>query len=167
MKELKFTQPFAMKCNQEQFESVKDDLIEMGYEIDDDVYDIPIDTPQRMIITYYSDNNDSVGIISGKGATCSYHTCIETWNRDLCLALASMTDKEYGIVGEWWKWIQPTDTYNEFTQGKLYSLIEVASNNHYHFTMDDCGDLNGWYKTTHLKHFTKATTQELIKHFTN
>lgn len=100
MKEFNFTQPFAMRCDAEQFESVKNELEGMGYVCED-----IIKHGDLHIITNYRGNNKDIAIMSINFANLQANPriVIETFNRTLLLALAAMTDKPDGIIGEWFK----------------------------------------------------------------
>lgn len=98
MKKFNFTQPFAMRCDAEQFESVKNELEGMGYEKE-------IMSPfiiDKYLVNNYAGGN-CVTNISADNKTTNGRIVIETFNRTLLLALAAMTDKPDGIIGEWFK----------------------------------------------------------------
>lgn len=92
-----FTTPIAMKCTEEQFNGIKDKLVEIGYEYRDmEFYN------HGYIVSNIAGEN---GVISTLGASVvggRGRTVFKSFNPDLFLALAAMTDKEDGIKGEWW-----------------------------------------------------------------
>ena len=96
-----FTTPIAMKCTEEQFNEIKGKLVEMGYIL----YGITFGEKYR----YLSSNFDNdVRCITDLAIGSKYFKecnpiIFESFNPDLFLALAAMTDKEDGIKGEWWK----------------------------------------------------------------
>ena len=96
-----FTTPIAMKCTEEQFNGVKDKLIEMGYK----TKHITFCSAQRYIATCYGDESNLISDLNLTAIETSQTKRINTgsFNPDLFLALAAMTDKEDGIKGEWWK----------------------------------------------------------------
>ena len=97
-KDFNFTTAFAMRCNAEQFESVRKEFIQMGYETEyADLFD-----ENRYLINNYA-RRDCVTNIFEENKAIHNRLVVETFNRDLCLALAAMTDKPDGIVGEWFK----------------------------------------------------------------
>jgi hypothetical protein len=170
-KEIKFTQPFAMKCNAEQYGKLDKDRLEgMGYEFqcigsfNEEEY--------GYLVNYYTGKS---GIISNiytyvhwKGYEREYldgksFIVIDTWNEELFFALASMTNQEYGIVGEWWEFI---DNFcnNGFIVGKLYPIIKADRGGHR--LMYAKGGLNGWEGKFHVTHFCKATAEQLINKLT-
>ena len=92
---------------------------------------------------------------------------IETFNRELCLALAAMTDRKKPIIGEW---VVAVKEEWDITVGKLYKIVDGdddkdGTDNHYAHIIDDAGDLHHFTKNFLKKHFRKATVEELIKHF--
>ena len=111
----KFETPFAMKCNQKQFDSVKYKLIEMGYSIKDiRNWDI-----NPYFINNGMDHNGIVsnclGVLRGFGGRLVF----DEWSEKLCLALAAMTDVANGIKRE--RWVCTIDFYSEcFTNGIIY-----------------------------------------------
>ena len=134
-KQWKFTTPIAMKCTEEQFNEIKGKLVEMGYIL----YGITFGEKYR----YLSSNFDNdVRCITDLAIGSKYFKecnpiIFESFNPDLFLALAAMTDKEDGIKGE---------VYTN-SCGKFY-------------TKDD-GKEGKWHNTF----WRKATAQEIIEHF--
>ena len=153
MKEFNFTQPFAMRCDAEQFESVKNELEKMGYKSNN------FDNFECESITYlhlwsfagkslYTDANKISGVPH-----------IEPFNRTLCLALAAMTDKPDGIVGEWW--MCNIGDNIQFIKDKLYQQNGIIGNFPQFVSEKDeviACDVTKWFR--------KATADELIKYFT-
>jgi hypothetical protein len=92
---------------------------------------------------------------------------IEDYNPELFLALAAMTDKEDGNLGEWWKF-KGNGVYcgDNFTHDKLYKQIEPTIEITGAFE-DNKGDSNGFYTTnsSNQECFIKATQEEIIAHF--
>lgn len=91
-----FTAPIAMKCTEEQFNEIKEKLVEMGY------------SGCRKAISFdrYEYLTNRYGQIGHVDCTDKYISKIkvsnwfESFNPDLFLALSAMTDKEDGIKGE-------------------------------------------------------------------
>ena len=125
-----FTTPIAMKCTEEQFNEIKGKLVEMGYIL----YGITFGEKYR----YLSSNFDNdVRCITDLAIGSKYFKecnpiIFESFNPDLFLALAAMTDKEDGIKGEWWKhesgsiYLQLTDGVypNNCTKATAQEIIE-------------------------------------------
>lgn len=91
-----FTTPIAMKCTEEQFNWIKDKLVEMGYKLS-----ISCDLIDGIWLV-----NNFGGVSNCFGLACGtpfQKTKFNSFNPNLFLALAAMTDKEDGIKGEWWK----------------------------------------------------------------
>ena len=128
-----FTTPIAMKCTEEQFNEIKGKLVEMGYIL----YGITFGEKYR----YLSSNFDNdVRCITDLAIGSKYFKecnpiIFESFNPDLFLALAAMTDKEDGINGEWWR------------SGLTGKLIMQSESSFSHPIL------------------RKATAQEIIEHF--
>jgi hypothetical protein len=92
---------------------------------------------------------------------------IEDYNPKLFLALAAMTDKEDGNVGEYWKFIG-NGVYcgDGFTHDKLYKQIKSTVEITGAFE-DNNGSSNGFYTTgsSNQECFVKATQEEIIAYF--
>jgi len=133
----KFTTPIAMKCTKEQFDGIKDRLVEMGYKL----YDCRLQTNGWNYITN-SDSGDLGCICSTSEAYNEQYnrTVFETFNPDLFLALAAMTDKTDGIKGEWWRYTD--DMHDPIVDQKYLGEFTVPN--------------MSW---------RKATAQEIIEHF--
>ena len=130
-----FTTPIAMKCTEEQFNGIKDKLVEMGYIF----YGITFGEKYRYLSSNFAKDKRCItdlAIGSKYFKECS-PIIFESFNPDLFLALAAMTDKEDGINGEWW--MHPLD----------FKLCTFESY--------DIGQ--------HAPVFRKATAQEIIEHF--
>lgn len=153
MKEFNFTQPFAMRCDAEQFESVKNEIETIGYK--PRAFLKFRDYKYLHIWTLdYPAYTDGVMPDAIEGLLL-----IETFNRPLCLALAAMTDKPDGIVGEWWMCNIGDNT--QFIKDKLYQQNGVIGNFPQFVSEKDeviACDVTKWFR--------KATADELIKHFT-
>ena len=160
MKEFNFTTAFAMRCDAEQYASVKDKLKEMGYNVQ------PFDERVYLCTNYFNQNKRVEMLTNPIGQPL----VIETFNRDLCLALAAMTDRKKPIIGEW---VVAVKEGWDITVGKLYKVVDGddddkdGTDNHYAHIIDDAGDLHHFTRNFFKEHFCKATVEELIKHFTN
>ena len=127
-----FTTPIAMKCTEEQFNGIKDKLVEIGYKA------IYIDFSPRYlyIVSNFLGKNNSITTVSNMVKERNERAVFESFNPDLFLALAAMTDKEDGIKGEWW---MSTSDSSLLMPTELINLR------------------NNWWR--------KATSQEIIEHF--
>lgn len=92
-----FATPFAMKCNQQQFESVKDGLEKMGYEVSE----INWFSMYPYLANDYLGNNRRISNVLALNANHPSRIVIETFNPDLCLALAAMSKGDTVFEGEW------------------------------------------------------------------
>jgi hypothetical protein len=91
---------------------------------------------------------------------------IEDYNPKLFLALAAMTDKEDGNVGEYWKFIaNSSGDWNDesFTKNKLYKQVQSSIKDTSAF-IDNNGSSNGFFDNN-LTNFVKATQEEIIAYF--
>lgn len=154
----KFTTPFAMKCSYEQFDTVKDDLIKMGYILH------PYGTDGCHVVTNYGGSNKMFGL--DVRSLVSQPLFIEEWNKDLCLALAAMTDSPVGIKGEYWKFIGVSST-ERFSVNKMYKQIHNSAARLGAF-IDNMECENGfcYFGNRINDRIVKSTAQELIEHFT-
>ena len=95
-KDFNFTTAFAMRCDAEHYASVINELRKMGYNSE---------TITPFSTSYYLINNYAGGKcvtnIMESNKTDHNRIVIETFNRELCLALAAMTDRKKPIIGEW------------------------------------------------------------------
>lgn len=147
-----FTTPIAMKCTEEQFNGIKDKLVEMGYKVNwfnrGGV---------RYLTTNYNSvmgNVDSTGVVYGRG-----RIIFESFNPDLFLSLAAMTDKEDGIKGECFKCVDIDDT----AFGSLY--VKTKENFSEMFILDEKELVETGFDCASSSEFRKATAQEIIEHF--
>lgn len=147
-----FTTPIAMKCTEEQFNEIGDNLFEMGYELS---------TSCDLIDGIWLVNNFG-GVSNCFGLACGtpfQKTKFNSFNPDLFLALAAMTDKEDGINGEWWKCVDIDDT----AFGSLY--IKTKENFSEMFRLDEKDLVETGFDCASSSEFRKATAQEIIEHF--
>ena len=157
----KFIQPVSMQVTKEQYErDLREPLLAMGYEEEN--------------ISNFSDcpiiNNNyggKMGVISNTGGICGEdfnRHFIPEYNPEYFLAVASMTNKELGIVGEWWKF--KSQSYDEFTNNKLYKCVGFDINDTAPIYVSNYGIHNGFLRWAHLEIFAKATLSDLITNFT-
>lgn len=154
----KFTQPVSMACTVDQYEKdLKPKLLAMGYE-EGDMY--RGNGYYNILCTNWSVNHYQLGVGVGSIKTDRNRHFIDHYNPELFLALASMTDAEFGGDGEWWVFIGSSLS---FIKGELYSAIRSLDED-FSF-IDEDGFENG-FNPQNLNFFRKATKQELINHFT-
>jgi len=155
----RFTTPIAMKCTEEQFKGIKDRLVEMGYKPEC----MTFMSENRYLCTVGDCSNNHMTDYNKHAIETSpiHRTVFETFNPNLFLALAAMTDKEDGIKGEWWKCVDAG--ISDFSNGLIYCQQKQ------NVLMSECfingnGDLDG-FSVNNKKRFRKATAQEIIEHF--
>ena len=131
-----FTTPIAMKCTEEQFNGIKDRLVEMGYKLSA----VTFCSENRYLSNFIGGANNVITDLVKHRACDRNRTVFESFSPDLFLALAAMTDKEDGIKGEWWRY---TDDMNDpiVPQKRLGEFVVPN------------------------KAWRKATAQEIIEHF--
>lgn len=155
---MKFTQPVSMRVqNEEIFErDLEKQLEALGYSI----IDLDMFKDYHILCTNCNGINNEVSNIYYNRRESHQRYYIDHYNPELFLALASMTDEQYGIAGEWWVCLSQNAN---FTKGKLYKCLKPI----YQMSafIDDVGNENGFLDSM-LKHFRKATKEELIAHFT-
>lgn len=156
MKKINFITPIAMKCNEEQFNNIKPKLEQLGY---DALQVFGFDNFPYLVNNADNKNGTSTNVDNERKIQYS-RTILEEWDEELFLALAAMTNKEYGITGEYW--VFNKDSCDEFTKDELYKAN--FSINKLNAFYDNNGNLNG-YSSNPLNNFRKATTKEIINHF--
>lgn len=152
-----FTTPIAMKCTEEQFNGIKDRLVEMGYIF----YGITFGEKYRYLSSNFAKDKRCItdlAIGSKYFKECS-PIIFQSFNPDLFLALAAMTDKEDGIKGECFKCVDIDDT----TFGSLY--IKTKENFSEMFRLDEKELVETGFDCASSSEFRKATAQEIIEHF--
>lgn len=157
----KFIQPVSMVVTKEQYErDLRQPLLDMGYEElsiwnEFDIY--PIVTNNEI------DRLGYLGRVKEDRAKYYDRHFIDHYNPKLFLAIAAMTNKELGIVGEWWKCID--GNLRCFTNERMYKCQKYTFSATPDF-IDDEGDLNGYYHIdVHMTNFKKATLQEIVAEF--
>lgn len=156
MTNYKFVQPVSMQVNQEQFDYLKPKLEAMGYYVGE------YQPHYTFIGNYYNGNNLEIKCIHETAINDYNRHFIDHYNPELFLAIAAMTDAEYGIAGEHWIHLSKIDE-REFKQYGIYISTKPVLNSF--AILDNNGNENG-YSGRNLKHFKKATLPELINHYT-
>jgi hypothetical protein len=152
------TKSVAMKVTKEQFENdLRPFLIQMGKH--DNTWGGWIEHPYVAATS----RNNKIGNYRGVDPP---EYCIDHYNPELFLALAAMTDKEDGNVGEYWKFIDTFYMGDNFTRGKIYKQHESTINTYSAF-IDNKGDYNGFFDSSggNKLEFIKATKEEIIAYF--
>ena len=155
---MKYTSDVTMKVTKEQFENdLKPSLIQMGKH--DNTWGGWIEHPYVAATS----RNNKIGNYRGVDYP---EYCIDHYNPELFLALAAMTDKEDGNVGEYWKFIDTVYMGDNFTRGKIYKQHESTIDTYGAF-IDNSGDINGLSTSMrgNKSCFVKATKEEIIAHF--
>ena len=159
----KFIQPVSMRVTKEQYErDLRQPLLKMGYEeiMIKKWEDIPI------LVTNLGSTRRHLSNTTESLKTKHHRYFIPDYNPEFFLAIAAMSNIEYGIYGEWWYCTENVKMLSngriEYNKGKLYMGLDneriinnSRANNHY------------WRDDNRFKHFRKATLQELIEKFTN
>lgn len=141
-----------MKVTQEQYErDLKRPLLEMGYKEDDvDSFEY-----HPYLCTNLNLDNSCCSNLAEVGKLNHNRYFIDHYNPELFLALAAMTDAEYGIRGEYWEVDIPF-----FSNQLAYKSIYVSPEN---ITfVDDNGEIRHFP----IMHLCKASKELLIKMFT-
>ena len=153
-----FTQKLSMSCTEEQYKNyLMDEISKIGYK------EVCIGQweDNEVILNNYLGETGEVGN-SGRLSVKDYgRTYYKEFNAPLFLAIAAMTDKEYGGYGEHWT---PIDERCNWTVGKLYKAIRPV--NKEGALVDDRGSQNG-FSMAPFKNIRKATKDEIIKYYTN
>lgn len=153
----KFITPVSMQVTQDQFDNdLKEPLIKLGYE----VVNLVNFNVLPCIVTNHGGEANRVSNMNLENKQGRNRHFIDHYNPELFLALAAMTDKTYGIAGEWWFY---TGNNSFFTKGKLYKALKPV--NEYGAFIDDRGIENG-FSFNPLSSLRKATKQEIINHLT-
>ena len=153
----KFIQPVSMRVTQEQYErDLREPLLAMGYE------EVVITSFSRYTILV-SNCGGEKGVLSNtleEGKDDYDRHFIPEYNPEYFLAVAAMTKINYGIKGEWWKYLYRGCV--NFDLNKLY--ISQKPLNEMFALIDKRGEGNG-YQSKNLQYFRKATLPDLINHF--
>lgn len=150
---MSFTQPVSMIITQAQRENLFTKLNELGYERYGGNWSY------NTLATNYG-KSDQYNVTGHESSKEYGRYFIEEYNEELFLALAAMTDEQYGIKGEWWICIRTNS--DAFTVNKLYEANSPV--NQAGAFLDNNGRNNGmsWQS---LSYYRKATKEELIAHF--
>ena len=157
-----FTQAISMNCTKEQYEKyLKDELLKMGYK------KISINSWDCQKYQYISNNymggNRGLGTIHRDNLEVYNRTYLGSFNAELFLALAAMTDSPMGNYGEYWTCIS-NNRY--FTEGDIYKCIGFYYDKSRKFY--DIEDNENGAKIEQLfKYFRKATKEEIMAKFGN
>lgn len=149
---MKFTTPVSMPCTEAQYNELKPLLEAMGYIVE------PI-VNRGFIATNVSGQDNYVDNLDEGHVNLNNRTFIPTYNKDLFLALAAMTDEPNGIAGEWWKCINETGLF------KVGNIYKAASDITYEAALITDNGMRFGNAPFNHKHFTKATVSEIFAHF--
>lgn len=154
-----FTQKISMDCTQEQYEKyLKEELLKMGYEEENtSCWD---DKKNCYISNNYS-LNGTMGNEPYQTAKSEEMNYLGKFNAPLFLALAAMTDKKLGGIGEYWVLI---DKNLSFTKNELYKCVGLFLDKTPKF-IDDIGELNGFDSRFFFEFIRKATVSEIMAKF--
>ena len=144
-----------MKVTQTEFDYLKKELKKLGYE---GSFIGSIQSPDEYIATNLGNTNHSFSNVDDSDSKQYNRYCINTYNPELFLALAAMTDNSDPIVGEYMICIEnTTDSTANSIVGDIFPIVSFNT------SMRGLGHFNyGWSRN----HYRKATKEELIAHFT-
>ena len=158
----KFTQPVSMQVTKEQYEKdLREPLLRMGYKEFNGLYWVD---DGNYLVTNIDRKNDGICILDNDAIYRYNRYFINHYNPKLFLAIAAMSNVEYGIYGEWWYCINNVEMEGsgkiEYNRGKLYMGLDngrIVDN-----SKSENHSIIGNYRS---EHFRKATLQELITYF--
>ena len=116
----------------------------------------------QFVATNFSDVPSHCGNIIKKSRRERGRFYIETFNPELFLSIAAMTDDPFGIPGEYWTF-QGGEYSGPYTPGKVCKSTYKVSKGQ--SIVSDKGVLDG-YGTNNREAFRKSTLEELIKQLT-
>ena len=153
---MNFTQPVSMVCTEEQYRTfLREPLLKMGYQENDISY---WGSRYSLLVTNLNGIPGEIGNIAVKRKEDLNRYYIETFNPDLCLALAAMSSKGDDVIGEYWTCLE--SPMSSFTVGKVYKSIRPLDMSR--AFEDNYGVPNG-YEFFNLKRFRKSTLEELVE----
>lgn len=158
----RFSTTVSMFCTQSEFDKyLRSSLLEMGYEILHS-FEWSENPNQKVgVVTNFSNRIGIVGPVPMSDVENHGRILIKSFNPTLFLALAAMSNVEYGVPGEYWTFMEEDGHPDgSFTHGKIYEAhteIDITGA----FT-DNKGGRNG-YSLSPFKHFRKSTVEEITK----
>lgn len=163
MKDFKFITPVSMQVTKEQGEYLIKELNKLGYTSKqiDGWGDHPL------IGTCLNNENGDCSNLRTDWAYGRNRYFINHYNPGLLLALAAMTDKEDGIVGEYW--IFTGHDIHSFTNNRIYKQatpIQSLYKGDIEITLFDNNDSRVGIPISLMNNFRKATKEEIITRFT-
>ena len=150
----KFTTPVAMKCNPFEMGGIVADLQKLGYTLKDFEWDKCAELP--WVFTNYGDEHDKV--TNARGWDDVEHIILDSFQPELFLAIAAMSETDVPYEGEWFMCLESSDgeenykPHRYYTKGKIYKTVYI----------------NGVLVPTpkyNRNAFRKATVEELKQHF--
>ena len=153
-----FTQPVSMQVTQKQYDKdLKEPLEILGY----NQSDIGNFSYFEYLMTNFGPLQDHVGNLTERQIQLNDRYFIDHYNPKLFLAIAAMSNEQYGIAGEHWKC---TDNhFDSFTKNKLYKARHSINNTE--GFINNKNETDG-FNSHNLEYFVKATKEELINLFT-
>lgn len=172
MKEFK---PIAMRCNQQQYDEIKQILIDNGCRcnLNGTFNDYPY------LTNNYDWNKNNINNTIN-GLKDSYNrTSFETWNKDIFLEYCGIDIKEDFKVGDWvviteidakkLGYTTPGNNSNKYNIGDVVQLTENKGN----WSGSNCKNFRWWFTSKDDRHgivsalFRKATLNEIHNEFTS
>jgi hypothetical protein len=131
----KFKTAVAMRCNEQQFEEVREQLEKMGYKIFKTFFD-----EHKYLVNNLGGENGALSSVQDYEKSAHSRLVLEQWNADLFLALAAMVEGDVISEGEWFY----NDKENVFKPYGECCYGEIADGKNFH---------------------AKATAEQLIGYF--
>ena len=154
-----FTQKISMDCTRQQYEEhLRDALLKMGYKEVDFGYNTNL---LNIVVNNYKYTLGDVSNLGEDSKSDNSRLYLGSFNPELFLAYAAMTDKEFGGYGEWWMCIK---SLGSLELGGFYTAIEVFKDKPPHL-MDSHNRLHLCDKNSFFSYFRKATTDEINEKF--
>lgn len=158
MKHYKFITPVSMPCTKEESEEITEKLKTLGY------------TPVPLKVLWKDNlegNNictfdNEFGFSGGNSIAYAKTLKLESYNPQLFLALATMTDNPEGMPGEWWMCLYDLDN---FRSGILYKQYTNQSCTGFRNDSGCREDFAILRDKKHSEWWRKPTTKEIMEHF--
>ena len=150
-----------MDCTQQQYkEHLRDELLKMGYKEVDFGYNNNL---PNIVVNNYKHTLGDVSNLGEDSKSDNDRLYLGSFNPELFLAYAAMTDKKFGGYSEWWMCIGDSA---RFTRGNIYKAIAIEKSGFYapDFMADD-GKSGYVLATCFFDYFRKATTDEINEKF--
>ena len=150
-----FAQPVSMPCTEEQYNrDLKEGLEKLVYKA------YMLSWNFDFICTNYQHQQNVFSDLGMIATVKNNRYFIPEYNPELFLAIAGMTNEQYGIAGEWWMCY---NAFSVFEKDKLYKAYKSLD---FPKALIVEGERINGRCGMNLHHFRKATLSELIANFT-